>query len=395
MPNKYGKLEKKYLNEVIDSGHLFYVKGKMTEKLLKTVRKYFNIKYVAAMSSGTAAIHCAIAALQIPPGNEVITTPITDMGTLIGLLYQNLIPVFADVDSNTYNITAESIKKTITDKTKAIIVVHLAGNPAEMDEIMELAQERGIFVIEDCAQAYGAKYKGKLVGTIGDIGCYSLNAYKHISAGDGGFIITNNEDLGILAENYADKFYDRNNKCGRLSALAPNYRITELQSAVALAQFSKLEDITLKRHQLGNLFNKEISDLEGIYPHKVHNYNYSTYWFTMFRIDPNILNCDRDKFVKSLHLSGFSQASAGYIPKPIYLESVFVNKSFFPKNIWPAEIISGKKYEYTKGLCPNAEHVLNTAIRVPIDEFMNEKTIIKRTQIIKKVYSKYLSKRKN
>lgn len=389
MGNKYGNMELKNLKKAIKSGNLFYAKGKMTKKLCKTVKRYFGIKYAATMSSGTAAIHCALAALEIPPGKEVITSPITDIGTVIGVLYQNLIPVFADVDPHSYNITAETIEKVITDDTKAIIVVHLAGNPAEMDEIMALGKKYKIAVIEDCAQSYGAKYKDKLVGTIAPMGCYSLNAYKHISAGDGGFVITDSEQYYENVHNYADKYYDRHQNGVRLSALAPNYRITELQSAVSIAQFSKLDEITETRHKLGDMFNQGISDLEGIKPHGISDYNYCSYWFTMIRMDPNVLDVTRDNFVKELY-KHLVPASAGYIPRPLYLEPMFKEKNFFPGNIWPAEKVSGKKVDYESGLCPVSELVLETAIRIPIDEGKSEKKIQKMINGVKIAHNKFI-----
>jgi perosamine synthetase len=387
MGKKYGKLELKYVTEALESDNLFYFGGKKTEKLLERIKSYFGVRYSSVMSSGTAAIHCAVAALEIPPGNEIITSAITDMGTVIGILYQNLIPVFADVDPHTYNITAESIKKVLTPKTKALIVVHLAANSAEMDQILTLAKEHNIYVIEDCAQAYGAKYKGKYVGTLGDMGCYSLNAYKHISAGDGGFVITNNEEYQSKLTNYADKYYDRTNKSNRLKGLGLNYRITELQSAVALAQFEKLSDITTKRHIAGDKFNLGIKNLEGIFPHQINPNNYCTYWFTMIRFDPKIVGCSREDYVEALKKEGLN-ASAGYIEKPLYLEPVFVSKNFFPGNIWPAEVVSGKNYTYHEGMCPVAEEVLKTAIRMPIDEFMDDKEIEKMISGFKKAYEK-------
>ena len=387
MGKKYGKLELKYISEALDSDNLFYYGGKKTEKLYDKIQSFFGVKYSALMSSGTAAIHCAVASLEIPPGNEVITSCITDMGTVIGILYQNLIPIFADVDPHTYNVTAESIKKVLSPKTKAIIVVHLAANAAEMDEILELAKAHNIAVIEDCAQAYGAKYRGKYVGTLGDMGCYSLNAYKHISAGDGGFVITNNQDFQSKLANYADKYYDRTNKSNRLKALGLNYRITELQSAVALAQFERLSDITAKRHAAGDKFNAGIQNLEGIFPHKIHSHNYCTYWFTMIRMNPTKMGYSREEFVEALKKEGVS-ASAGYIERPLYLEPVFVNKNFFPGGIWPAEVVSGKKYTYQEGMCSIAEEVLKTAIRIPIDEFMDDKEIEKKIAGFKKAYDK-------
>lgn len=390
MGKKYGKKELKYLKKAIKSDNLFYANGKMTKRLCKTVRRHFNVDYAAAMSSGTAAIHCALAALEIPPGKEVITSPITDIGTVIGVLYQNLIPVFADVDPHTYNITAESIEKVISDDTRAIIVVHLAGNPAGMDEILNLAEKHQVDVIEDCAQSYGAKYKGKPVGTLARLGCYSLNAYKHISAGDGGFVITNEEILYERVHNYADKFYDRHGKGVRLNSLAPNYRITELQSAVSVAQFDKVNDITESRHALGDMFNKGICGLAGISAHGVKEHSYCSYWFTMIRIDSDILQVDRDEFVKELKKNRVP-ASAGYIARPLYLEPLFREKNFFPAHLWPAEIISGKSFEYESGLCPIAEDVLDTAIRVSIDENMSEKKIQKMIDGVQKAHAKFIT----
>jgi dTDP-4-amino-4,6-dideoxygalactose transaminase len=192
----------------------------------------------------------ALAALGVGPGDEVITSPITDMGSVIRILYQNAVPVFADLDPNTYNMTPESIEAKITPRTKAIVVVHLAGNAAEIDRIVEVAHRHGVYVIEDCAQSYCCKYKGKYAGTWGDIGCFSLNDFKHISAGDGGMILTDNEDLYYKALMFADKNYNRlgESVVKKIHQLAPNYRMNELTAAVGLAQLDKVEDICRKRN---------------------------------------------------------------------------------------------------------------------------------------------------
>jgi perosamine synthetase len=382
---RFDDKEKKYLGEVIDSGQLFYVNGDKTKKFCNKVQDYYDMKYCTTASSGTAAIHAAIGALEIPPGKEVITSPITDMGTLIGALYQNLIPVFADVDPNTYNISASAIDAKITDNTGAIIVVHLAGNPAQMDAIMDVANKHGIPVIEDCAQSYGALFNGKKIGTIGKAGCYSLNAYKHISAGDGGFVITNDKEYYEKVANFADKSYDRLNTGRRLTTLAPNYRITELQTAVALAQMDKLDYIVERRHAIGDRFNQGISGLDGIEPHKIEAGNYCSYWFIMLRVNPGL--CTRDELASNLKIEGIP-ASSGYIEKPLYMEPVFARKSFFPGSIWPAETIAGRMVEYTQGDCPVAEQVLETAIRINIDETMTEATIDSWIDKVKKVLAK-------
>nr|MDO8118627.1 DegT/DnrJ/EryC1/StrS family aminotransferase [Candidatus Sigynarchaeota archaeon] len=383
---KFGEQEKKHLADVIDSGHLFYHGGSKTKKLQERIQGYFKVKHASLMSSGTAAIHSAIGALEIPPGKEVITSPITDMGTVIGLLYQNLIPVFADVDPHTYNITTASIEKKITAHTAAIVVVHLAGNAADMDPILNVASRNGIPVIEDCAQSYGALYKGTNIGKFGVMGCYSLNAFKHISCGDGGFVITDDKEMHERIANFADKSYDRLNTGRRLTVLAPCYRITELQSAVALAQFDKLDYIVARRHLLGDQFNTGIRGIKGIHPHGVPVENYCSYWFTMIRVDRDF--CPRTEFSMALNSEGIP-AGAGYIERALYLERVFVNKAFFPGGKWPAEIMAGREIVYKKGDCPVAEDILDTAIRVPIDETMDEKKIASWVEKVKTVHGFY------
>jgi dTDP-4-amino-4,6-dideoxygalactose transaminase len=370
---RYGDLEKRYLAEVIDSGELFYARGAKTKALEATIKDRFQMPYVAFGSSGTAVIHAAIGALDLPPGSEIITTPVTDMGTVIGILYQNQIPMFADIDPHTYNITAESIAKVITDRTKAIVAVHLAGNPCEMDEILAVARRNNLKVIEDCAQSYGCRYKGKYIGTMGDLGCYSLNVYKHLSAGEGGFVMTRDPKFHEWTVNYTDKFYDRLGTGHRLDRLAPNYRITELQSAVALAQFSRFDEIVTRSHDIGTKINDGLKDIPGLIPHKVYSHNYCTYWFTMITVDPEIFPASREELVAALKFEGVN-TGIGYIPKPLYLEPLFLEKRFFgPKGTpWPAELAAGTTVEYKAGACPNAEYMLQNVIKIGLDYTMSD-----------------------
>ncbi|HRR90909.1 MAG TPA: DegT/DnrJ/EryC1/StrS family aminotransferase, partial [bacterium] len=182
-----------------------YGKGPEVASYEKEFAEYFGVKYAAAVSSGTAAVHSAVGALRLEPGSEIITTPITDPGTVAPILMQNCIPIFADVEYDTLNISPKSIEKNITDKTRAIIAVHLAGQPCDMDPIMEIARRHNLYVIEDCAQAHGARYKGRYVGTMGDLGVFSLMAGKHMnSGGQGGMVITNNEELYWNAKRFSD-----------------------------------------------------------------------------------------------------------------------------------------------------------------------------------------------
>lgn len=384
--NRFGEAEKRHLVEAIDTGNLFYVNGVKTTAFCERVAALNGVPYCATTSSGTGALHAAIGALELPPGTEVITAPITDMGTVIGVLYQNLIPVFADVDPHTYNVTADTIAARITDRTGAIIVVHLAGNPADMDEILAVAEAHHLPVIEDCAQAHGARYKNHPVGTMGALGCFSLNNFKHINSGDGGFVITRDEDLYRRVHNFADKSYDRLGSVGRLSTLAPCYRITELQSAVALAQLDKVERITRARHDHGTAFNEGLAGLDGVTAHHVPASNYCTFWFAMIRVDPAVLGCSRDQFATVLKFEQVP-ASGGYIAKPLYLEPLFREKQFFPGGVWPAEVVAGREVTYEPGLCPVAEEVLATAIRVSITEFQTEAEVARMVAGVRRAHA--------
>src|SRR6476620_8170000 len=165
----------------IRSGTLTSTKGAYVKQLEERWAAAMGAKHAYACSHGSAAIHCAVAAVNPDPGDEIVTTSITDMGALTPILYQGAIPVFADVETETCNVTAESIQKVLSDRTRAVVVTHLFGNPCDMTAIMKLCRPRGIAVIEDCAQAFGARHGGHLVGPLGDIGCYSLQQGKHIT----------------------------------------------------------------------------------------------------------------------------------------------------------------------------------------------------------------------
>src|SRR5881409_2776272 len=178
---RWGEPERQRLNALIEQDSLFYWKGPQTALLLEQFRKVCPLQHVMSCSSGTAAIHIAVAAAGIGPGDEVITTPITDIGTVIGVLYQQAVPVFADLERNSYNLEAADVARRITPRTRAIIAVHLAGNPCDMDALVALAREHRLVLIEDCAQAWGAQYRGKPVGTFGHIACFSLQNSKQVT----------------------------------------------------------------------------------------------------------------------------------------------------------------------------------------------------------------------
>ena len=239
------------LTAMVDQPSLFYYKGPQCDAMLAEFRRTYPLQWGMPASSGTAALHIAVAALQLPPGSEIITSPVTDMGSVIGILYQQLVPVFADIRPHTYNLDPDDVRRRISPQTRAIMVVHLAGNPCEMDALMAVAREHNLFVIEDCAQAWGAAYRGKPVGLFGDLACYSFNEFKHVSCGDGGIAGTNDPRLGPTLSKWGDKHYDRVTNDRNPEALSPNYRISQPQAAVAAAQLTKLPAIIGTHIRLG------------------------------------------------------------------------------------------------------------------------------------------------
>src|SRR5262249_28305590 len=223
------------------------------------------------------------------PGDEIVTSPITDMGALTPILYQGAIPVFADVDQNTCNVTAASIERALSPRTRAVIVTHLFGNPCELTAIMELCRPRGLVVIEDCAQAFLARHAGQLVGTIGDIGCFSLQQGKHITTGEGGIVTTNNADYARRMFLFINKAWGYGDPQPDHYFLALNYRMTELQGAVAVAQLEKLTSSVHKRVSLAHELTTALAGLPGIFTPEVRPDDVHTYWKYCLGVDSRVV----------------------------------------------------------------------------------------------------------
>lgn len=386
---RFGLEEAKELLEALEQNTLFYHFGNKVKQFLQSFNDLYKVKYSVATSSGTAALHVALGAAGVTVGDEVITSPITDQGTVVGILYQNAIPVFADLDPYSYTLTAELIEEKITPKTKAIIVVHLAGNPCDMDPIMELAKKYNLKVVEDCAQSYLTTYKGRLTGTIGDYGCFSTNDFKHISTGDGGMVTVNSgqESDYFTTHAFADKNYRRQEDAvmKELEYLAPNYRMTELQGAVGIAQLKKLNWICTRRNELGERLQQGLSTIKVINPMKITDEGWCSYWFYMLTLNLEQLTCSREEFSEALAAEGIPN-QPGYIPKVLYAQPLFQNKQAYLKSHYPFDLGS---YDYSLGSCPNAENILETTIRLNINEFYTDQDIEDMIIAINKVSSYY------
>lgn len=372
-----GREELALLQEVISSGVLNSTKGTKVAKFEKEFAAQHGASHCVALSSGTAAIHTAIAALNLNPMDEVITTPITDMGAITPILYQGCMPVFADVDPFSYNITAKSIDKRITSKTKAIIVTHLFGSPCEMDEIMSLAKSRHLPVVEDCAQAFFAEYKGRKVGTIGDIGVFSMQQGKHMTTGEGGIVLTNNSDLARRMWLFVNKAWGYGDKNPDHYFLALNYRLTELQGAVALAQLGKLSRVVAQRQKMAKRLDAKLSSIEGIKVPKPPKNSTHVYWKYCLDIDSQVLGFDVAELANRLKEFGIASAPR-YIQKPAFRCQVLRDGVTFGNSHFPysdAQLAVGKNENWWKKEYPGSYQALSRVLVLPWNEFYTEKHV--------------------
>lgn len=382
---RFGAPERERLEEMIKQDTLFYWKGPQTTIFTERFKAICPHEHVMTCTSGTAALHIAVGALGLVPGDEVITSPVTDVGTVIGVIYQQGVPVFADLGANDLTLDPADVERRITPKTKAIIAVHLAGNPSKMQELRAIADKHQLVLVEDCCQAWGAKYRGQPIGMVGDIACWSLQNSKHITTGDGGVVASSHPVFGPKLQQYGDKGFNRSTS--GWESFSTNYRMSEPQAAVAAGQLTRLEGIVSARAHLGNLLTENIQGIPGIAPHAVHPEDRCVYWFYMFRMDPSAFKCDRAQFNKALAAEGVP-CSAGYIPVPVHRSDVFKNHAFFNGH-WTIKEAGMTDMDYTKVDTPEAEAILTTGIRVVIHESNTDDQIRQFATAIRKVAAHY------
>ena len=367
---RHGDIEKRYLAEVIDSDTLFFYLGTKVRELERRFAALYGKKHCVACTSGTAAVHLAVASLQLPPGSEIITTSITDMGSLTGILYQGLVPVFADVEPDTLNMDPASVRAAVSPRTKAILVVHHAGLAADLNALLEIGREKGLAVIEDCAQAYGCEYDGELVGRRGCLASFSLNHFKHITTGSGGLIVTDDDHLRYLASLYLDKCFQREEGIRNPFFLAPNYQMTEMQGAVGLAQLERLGEFTQRRWQLGSRLSEWLAGVEGISLQRIRPGSKHSYFLYLFKIDLEGLGCAAEEFAEALRREGVP-ARAHLITggRSVYLYDIFQRRSAFPSSLYPFRSLdTGVDRSYPPGLCPVAEDAFSRWITLELLE---------------------------
>ena len=363
-----GDEEKKAVMEVLETGNLstfiatpgkYFLGGKKIKEFEENFKQYMGVKYAVALNSATAGLHAAVAATYIGPGDEVIVSPYSFTSTATCVLMNGAIPVFVDIDPDTFCINPEKIRAAITPRTKAIIPVHLFGLPADMNSILKIAQEHNLVVIEDAAQAPGAKYKGKLVGSMGDFGVFSFTESKTITTGEGGVVVTNNEDFAErvrMVRNHGEVITDEKHRSYISNLIGWNYRMTEIAAALGIEQLKKLNRLNKIRIKLANYVRKKVSALGGFIPQRVALDLTNVYYAVAFKYDEEEIGIPRDLFIKALNAEGIP-FSAGYVP-PLYWTPIYQEKKGFGRTGWPFEWANFKSgVKYSKGICPVTERL--------------------------------------
>ncbi|MBN1903000.1 DegT/DnrJ/EryC1/StrS family aminotransferase, partial [Candidatus Sumerlaeota bacterium] len=351
----FGKEEEKKLLDVFRSGKWWY--GEKVKEFEESFAAFHKAKYGVSCCNGTIAIQIALKTLGIGAGDEVLVPAYTFIATASAVIHSNAVPIFVDVDENTINMDLNQAEKLITDKTRAIMVVHFAGLPIDMDRVNAIAKKHNLKVVEDAAHSWGTQWKGKGAGALGDMGTFSFQMSKNITAGEGGVILTNNKE-------YADTARSITN-CGRHVGqpwyahylVGGNYRLTELQAAVLLGQMTRLEKHLLKRQENAEFLNAELGKIPGIVlPETDKRVTRRAYHLYLLRYLQNEFGgLPRERFIEALKAEGLP-ASGGYLT-PVHKNHCFLElKSARGKQNCPLSCpYYGKKVDYSKVSMPVAE----------------------------------------
>jgi perosamine synthetase len=363
--NTIGAAEKRACRRVLDSGVLSDFVGRAGTKFLggaevlaleKAFCTKFNVQNAVSFTSATTALDAAVASLGIGPGDEVIVSPYTMHASATAILMNNAIPVFADVERDTFCLDPASVRKCVTPRTKAIMVVNFFGGAARLDELKAIAVEHHLAIIEDNAQSPGGMYHGKPLGTIGDVGVFSLNFHKNIHCGEGGVLVTNNQHIAYRAQlkrNHGEAVLDDLNNTTE-HIMGSNYRMSELHAAIATEQLKKLDMVNTKRIALADYLSKRLRQFDFLRPVFVLPNTKHVYYVYPILFDEVSAGISRKQFALAMDKEGFSLNQG--VVKPLYLIPLFQNRKIFPRASCPfdCKYYSGA-VDYRKGICPTTE----------------------------------------
>ncbi len=363
-----GRAEINAVSRVVRSGKLSgfvasagepFLGGPKVRELEKLFMTYFEMPYAMAVNSATAGLHAALAACGVGPGDEVIVPPYTMSATAAAVLMANAVPRFVDIRDDVFCLDPVLIEKAITPRTRAIVVVHLFGHPAPMDEVMKVARRHHLKVIEDCAQAPGVKYQGRFAGTFGDAGVFSFNQHKTITTGEGGVVVTHEGALAEkirLVRNHGEAVVEALGVEDIVNTLGWNYRMTELEAAVGVEQFKKLDRLTRPRRQIAAYLTKHLSRFPGITPPVTLKDSTHAYFVYALKYDSAKAGLPREILIKALQAEGIP-FGMGYV-KPLYLQPLYQKQICYGPGGWPfTSIPEAERPRYGRGLCPVTERM--------------------------------------
>lgn len=365
--NPIGEDEVQAAKNVIESGvlsqflgvwHEDFYGGPKVREFESKCAEYFGVKHAVTVNSWTSGLVAAVGAIGIEPGDEVIVTPWTMSASATAILHWNAIPVFADIDPETFNLDPKSVESNITPYTKAIIVVDIFGQSADMEELMAIAAKHGLKVISDTAQAPGALYNGKYAGTLAHVGGYSLNYHKHIHTGEGGILVTDDDEIAErlqLIRNHAEVVVADKGVTNLSNMIGHNFRLGEIECAMGIEQLKKLKGLVASRQRLANLLTEGLKDLRGLRTPIVRDNCTHVYYVYPIILDIKELGVSRDKIHAALQAEGVevSKCYQNIHLLPVYQTKIAYGSKGFP---WTSDICN-REVNYHKGICPVAEEL--------------------------------------
>jgi perosamine synthetase len=368
--------EQQEVLKVLKSQMLTLLHGEFVSKFEKEFARYIGVKHAIAVNTGTAALHIAIASLNIGPGDEVIVPPFTFIASASSILHNNAIPIFADIDDKSYTLDPNSVREKITEKTKAIIPVHLAGIGADMSELMDIGSDNGIHVIEDAAQSIGTRCYKKKVGSIGHLGCFSFYPSKNMTTGEGGMITTNDDELAeqcrLLRHHGEPEWYVYNR-------LGYNYRMTEIQGAIGRVQLKKIDSFISMRNKNAKYLSEATSKLNGINPPFIPEYCEPAFNYWIGRLDPDVLGITKTQF-----LNRFPRSKVLY-PKPLYKTKLFQEKIAYSKGCpWSCPFYN-KEINYKEVYLPIVEKVTQEIFALDIHPKISKESLDENIEVMTKI----------
>ncbi len=345
------------LSQFLGSWHPNFYGGKKVQAFERAWAAHFNIGHAVSVNSATSGLMAAVGAIGIEPGDEVIVSTWSMSASATAILVWNAIPVFADIETETFNLDPAAVERAITPRTRAIMVIDIHGHPAKLDEIMAIARRHNLKVIEDCAQAPNALYKGRYAGTIADIGVYSLNYHKHIHTGEGGMCVTNDPLLAErmqLIRNHAEAVAGDKGVTDLTNMIGFNFRMCEVEAAIGIEQLKKLPRLVAERQAVAERLIAGLSGLDGLrVPLVLDQCTHAFYKFAMI-LDVDRIGVTRARLVEALDAEGVPGLGKGYVNihrYPIYQKRIAYGRGGFP---WTSSVYQGS-VSYDVGICPNAE----------------------------------------